>query len=48
MTYTCNDYRQEMRLAGLRMRLNHSELTEAEKEEILEEIQILESDMNLD
>lgn len=40
--YTCNDYRQEMILLGLRQKLQRSDLTEAEKTKLMEEISKLE------
>lgn len=40
--YTCNDYRQEMILLGLRQKLQRSDLTDAEKAKLLEEISRLE------
>jgi hypothetical protein len=47
--YTCNDYREEMRLIGLRRRLREeTTLTEAEKEKLRSEIRRLEAEMGLD
>lgn len=40
--YTCNDYRQEMILLGLRQKLQRSDLTDAERMQLLQEISILE------
>jgi len=45
--YTCNEYRQEMILLSLRLRLNKPDLTELEKETILNEIEKIETVMNL-
>jgi hypothetical protein len=45
--YTCNEYRQEMILLSLRLRLNKENLQEAEKEKIQNEIQQLESTMDM-
>ena len=45
--YTCNEYRQEMILLTLRLRLNNKKLSESEKEIIQKEIQRLESSMNM-
>jgi len=36
--YTCRDYRQEMTLLALKMRLSNIEMTEKEKQHILSEI----------
>ena len=40
--YTCNDYREEMRLLGLKNRLNEKNLSETEKQAIEAEITKLE------
>ena len=45
--YTCNEYRQEMILLSLRLRLSKSDVTELEKEMILDEIEKIETTMNL-
>ena len=45
--YTCNDYRQEMVLVGLKMRLQQAELDEKEKFSLLQEIEKLEKEMGL-
>ncbi|MDA8403726.1 MAG: hypothetical protein M0Z56_05955 [Desulfobacteraceae bacterium] len=45
--YTCNEYRQEMILLSLRLRLNKPEVTEAEKEVILNEISKIETTMKM-
>jgi len=45
--YTCNEYRQEMILLSLRMRLNEKDLPEAEREKIQKEIQQLETSMEM-
>ena len=37
-TYTCNDYRAEMRLLGLKNRLNENNLSKTEKQAIEAEI----------
>jgi hypothetical protein len=47
MKYTCTEYRAEMMLLGLKMRLNQKDLTEEEKAAILSEIQKLEEKMGL-
>jgi hypothetical protein len=46
--YTCNDYREEMILVGLRKRLNRPGITKEEKEELLEEIKKIEQQMGLE
>lgn len=45
--YTCVEYRTEMRLLGLKKRLNASNLSDEEKQQIIEEIQKLESEMDM-
>jgi hypothetical protein len=45
--YTCNDYRQEMMLAGLRKQLAEAQLSKSEKERLEKEIRRLEADMGL-
>lgn len=45
--YTCQDYRKEMVLLGLRNRLNTSELTEEERLKISTEIRRLEEEMGM-
>ena len=45
---TCNDYRQEMMLLGLRRRLAEEDLSDSEKQAIEAEIQHLEEIMHLD
>ncbi len=40
--YTCNDYRQEMILLGLRQKLQRSDLTDAERSKLMQEISKLE------
>ncbi|MGD9366460.1 MAG: hypothetical protein PVH87_12230 [Desulfobacteraceae bacterium] len=46
--YTCNDYRQEMMLAGLRKQLAEAQLSKSRKERLEKEIKRLEADMGLD
>lgn len=46
-TYGCNEYRQEMILAGLQRSLNNPNLQEQEKEAIREQIRLLEESMGL-
>ena len=46
--YTCNDYREEMRLLGLKKRLNENNLTPAEKRIIQAEILKLEAALQMD
>ena len=46
--YTCNDYREEMRLVGLKKRLNEENLSRTEKQDIKAEIAKLEKYLQLD
>jgi len=46
--YTCNDYREEMRLLGLKNRLNEKNLSETEKQAIEAEITKLEKTLRMD
>ncbi len=46
--YTCNEYREEMILLGLRKRLFAKGLTPEEKESILKEIAKVEKQMGID
>ncbi|MBW1720888.1 MAG: hypothetical protein JRJ78_02365 [Deltaproteobacteria bacterium] len=46
--YTCQDYRQEMLLAGLKNRIHNEDLSPEERETLEEEIRKLESDMGMD
>jgi hypothetical protein len=48
MKYTCADYRIEMILASLRQRLREEKLDEAERKDILSQIEKLEATMELD
>ncbi len=48
MKYTCNDYRQEMILVGLKQQLADPDLDPAEKKRIENEIQKLEAAMGMD
>ncbi len=45
--YTCNEYRDEMILLGLQQRLASPDISPAEKERILTEIQEVEKKMGL-
>ena len=45
--YTCNDYREEMRLLGLKKRLNQNDLTPAEKRSLEAEISELEKALQI-
>ncbi len=45
--YTCSDYRDEMRLMGLRKRLESETLSPGEIEELLKEISRLETAMGM-
>ena len=46
--YTCNDYRAEMRLLGLKKQLNEKDLSPAEKQTIAAEILKLEKALQMD
>jgi hypothetical protein len=46
--YTCNDYRQEMMLAGLRKQLANPDLDESEKKHLEQHIRQLETEMGID
>jgi hypothetical protein len=46
-TYTCIDYREEMLLLSLQRRLHQKDLSESEKEKLLEEIKKIELLMQL-
>ena len=46
--YTCNDYREEMRLIGLKKRLKEETLNQVEKQAIEAEICKLEKTLRLD
>ena len=48
MKYTCTDYRTEMILLSLRQRLQQDNLNEAEKKEIVLQIEKIEAAMELD
>jgi len=48
MKYTCTDYRTEMILVSLRQRLKQEDLNEAEKNDIILQIEKIEADMQLD
>jgi hypothetical protein len=45
--YTCSEYREEMRLIGLRKRLNEADLSRTEKQLIEAEIARLEKALQL-
>jgi hypothetical protein len=47
-TYNCSDYREEMRLIGLRKRLNEENLSRTEKHVIETEIAKLEKNLQMD
>lgn len=47
MKYTCEDYRQEMKLVALRKRLQQEDLSKTEKACIVKEIEKLEDEMKL-
>lgn len=47
MQYTCEDYRIEMKLLGLKKRLQEEDLSDEEKAQIVEEIEELEKEMKM-
>jgi hypothetical protein len=47
MKYTCVDYRSEMKLLGLKRRLEEENLSEEEMAQIVQEIKKLEKKMNM-
>lgn len=48
MTYTCQDYRTEMILLGLRLQLNQKDLEEEERKKIVLQIKKLEAEMEFE
>ena len=46
--YTCSDYREEMRLLGLKKQLNEKNLSKSEKQDIEAEIAKLEKILQID
>ena len=46
--YSCRDYREEMRLLGLKRRLAQENLPEEERRALIREIEKLESTMGMD
>lgn len=48
MKYTCADYRIEMILVSLKQRLEQEDLNEAEKQDIILQIEKIEAAMELD
>jgi len=47
MEYTCADYRSEMKLLGLKKRLEEENLNEEERDQIVQEIKELEKEMQM-
>ena len=47
MKYTCVDYRSEMKLLGLKKRLEEENLSEEERAQIVREIKELEKKMDM-
>ena len=45
--YTCDDYRMEMRLLGMRLRLSNAELSDVDREKLQNEIDQLEKELGL-
>jgi hypothetical protein len=48
MDYTCADYRIEMILLSLKQRLQHENLSETERNDVIVQIKKLEAAMELD
>ena len=48
MEYTCEDYQSEMKLLGLKRRLEEENLTKEERAQITQEIKELEKAMKID
>ena len=48
MKYTCTDYRSEMILLSLKRRLQHQDLSEEERDNIILQIKKLEAEMELE
>lgn len=46
--YTCQEYRREMMLAGLKKRVSHPGLSEDEREILRREIRRLEAELEMD
>lgn len=46
--YTCNEYREEMILLSLQRQLKNKELTDSEREKLLEEIKKIEKNMDME
>ncbi|MCK5541199.1 MAG: hypothetical protein KAI40_00795 [Desulfobacterales bacterium] len=46
--YTCNEYREEMILLGLKKKLTSSDLTQEEKEKLHKEIKDIEKKMDME
>lgn len=46
--YTCNEYREEMILLGLKRQLKSDNLTDDQKKELLEEIRKIEKQMDME
>ena len=47
MKYTCTDYRTEMILVSLRQRLKQEDLSDAERKDIISQIEKVEAEMEL-
>ncbi len=48
LVYTCNEYREEMILLGLRRRLSNDELTDNQRKELIAEIKEIEQKMDME
>ncbi len=46
--YTCENYREDMMLLGLKISLKNNNLSDKEKKRIIKEIKTLESKMKMD
>jgi len=46
--YTCNEYREEMILLGLKNKLTSADLTQEEKEKLIKEIQEITKKMDME
>lgn len=47
LMYTCDDYRMEMRLLGMHLRLSNAELSDSDRERLQNEIDQLEKELGL-
>lgn len=47
LKYTCDDYRMEMRLLGMRLQLSNAELSDSDREKLQNEIDQLEKELGM-